>query len=87
MKKVAEAQLDDEMASEYDFSKGVRGKYAKQFPAGGKVVVVAPDVAKQFPNSQAVNRALRRLVKLLKHSTTGHGRAKQKSREARTSRR
>jgi len=77
MKKAAEAHTDDEMASEYDFSKGIRGKYAKQFPAGSKVVVVAPDIAEQFPNSTAVNRALRRLIKLLQRTPTrGHGRAK-----------
>jgi len=87
MKRSGEGQTDNEMAPEYDFSKGIRGKYAKQFPAGGKVVVVAPDVAKQFPNSRAVNRALRRLVKLLKQSTAGRGRTKPKSREAHTSRR
>jgi len=44
---------------EYDFSKGTRGKYAKQFAAGTNIIVLAPDVAKQFPNSDVVNDTLR----------------------------
>ena len=84
MKKFDKA--DDEMATEYDFSKGIRGKYTGRFPSGGKVVVVAPDVADRFPNSTAVNRALRRLIKLLKRAParakTG---GKRKRRGARTS--
>ena len=38
-----------EMLPEYDFSKGMRGKYAKQFAAGTNIIVLAPDVAKNFP--------------------------------------
>jgi hypothetical protein len=62
MKKAAETEPDPDMADEYDFSNGVRGKYADRFPIGSKVVVIAPDVARVFPDSKAVNRALRRLV-------------------------
>jgi hypothetical protein len=53
-----------EMAKEYNFSKGVRGKYAKFFAAGSKVVMLSPDVAKVFPDSRTVNDALRTLVKI-----------------------
>ena len=53
------------MRSEHDFSKGVRGKYAHQFQAGTNVVVLAPEVAEMFPNSAAVNDALRLLYKSL----------------------
>ena len=35
----------DEMRSEYDFSGGIRGKYAAAFARGTNVVVLAPDVA------------------------------------------
>lgn len=56
------------MRSEYDFSGGVRGKYASQFSEKANVVVLAPDVAKAFPNSNAVNAALRLLVKLARVS-------------------
>jgi len=38
-----------EMLEEYDFSKGVRGKYAKKYSEGANVVVIDPDVAKYFP--------------------------------------
>jgi len=51
------------MAAEYDFSKGVRGRYAARFPAGTKVVVISPDVAQVFPDSASVNEALRRLMR------------------------
>jgi hypothetical protein len=55
---------DDEMRDQYDFSKGVRGKYAERFREGSNVVVLEPDVAKRYPSSEDVNAALRRLVEL-----------------------
>jgi hypothetical protein len=54
----------NEMLSEYDFSKGVRGKYAKQFAEGSNVVFLSPDVAQYFPDSQSVNKALRLLIEI-----------------------
>jgi hypothetical protein len=57
----------DDMREEYDFSQGVRGKYAHRFAEGSNVVVLEPDVAARFPDSKAVNEALRELVK------SGHG--------------
>ena len=53
----------DEMRPEYDFNKGVRGKYAQRFREGTNVVVLDPDVAAEFKDSAAVNDALRRLLK------------------------
>lgn len=50
----------DEMRPEYDFSKGVRGKYAARMAKGARVVVLDPDVADEYPSSEAVNDALRR---------------------------
>jgi hypothetical protein len=38
---------------------GVRGKYARQYREGTNVVLIDPDLHKLFPDSQAVNRALR----------------------------
>ena len=38
----------DDMREEYDFSGGVRGKYAARFAEGSKVVVLDPDVASVF---------------------------------------
>ena len=52
----------DDMRSEYDFSKGVRGKYARRYAEGCNVVLLDPDLLKAFPDSAAVNRALRSLV-------------------------
>lgn len=51
---------DDEMRPEYDFSKGVRGKYAARVIKGARVVVLDPDVADEYPSSEAVNDALRK---------------------------
>ena len=50
-----------EIRPEYDFSGGVRGKYAARYAAGSNVVVLDPDVAAKFPTSEAVNDALREL--------------------------
>jgi hypothetical protein len=51
-----------EMLEEYDFSNAVIGKYAKQYAEGTNIVVLEPDVAKVFPDSAAVNQALRKLI-------------------------
>ena len=56
----------DELRPEYnfDYSKAVRGKYYRQLlKEGSNVVVLEPDVAKAFPNSDAVNDALRSVLK------------------------
>jgi len=51
-----------EMRAEYDFSAGIRGKYAKRYAEGTNVVALEPDVAELFPDSKSVNEALRALV-------------------------
>ncbi len=54
--------VSEDMRSEYnfDYSKGVRGKYYKRIlREGANVVVLEPDIAKAFPSSAAVNDALR----------------------------
>jgi len=51
-----------EMLDEYDFSNAVIGKYAKQYAEGTNIVVLDPDVAEVFPDSAAVNQALRQLI-------------------------
>lgn len=51
-----------DMLDEYDFSNAVVGKYAKQYREGTNIVVLEPDVAKVFPDSAAVNQALRQLI-------------------------
>jgi hypothetical protein len=54
------------MESEYDFLAGVRGKYARRYTQGTNVVVLEPDVAKAFPNAEAVNSSLRALASIIK---------------------
>ena len=56
---------DDEMLDEYDFSQGEVGKYAKQYAEGTNIVLLDPDVAKVFPNSEAVNQALRAIAQII----------------------
>ncbi|HXH94443.1 MAG TPA: hypothetical protein VNN25_22895 [Thermoanaerobaculia bacterium] len=58
------SKQDDEMRDHYDFSGGVRGKYAARYAEGTNVVVLAPDVADMFPDSIAVNEALRTFVRM-----------------------
>ena len=56
---------DPDMLEEYDFSGGVRGKYAKEYAEGTNVVVLDPDVARYFPDHDSVNEALRHLVAVI----------------------
>lgn len=69
MKKAAKARSRPEMLEEYDFSKGVRGKYAKRYAAGTNVIVLDPDLRQLFPDSQSVNKALRLLVRIGQRAT------------------
>lgn len=82
---------DDEMLPHYDFSGGVRGKYAKRLRENGytirvihddgtytetrvpgeRMIVIEPDVWEHFPNSQAVNHALRTLISLVSVKSRG----------------
>ena len=64
MKKAKSVRHVGEMRAEYDFTRGVRGKYAQRFSEGTNVVVLDPDVAELFPDSAAVNSALRTLAEI-----------------------
>lgn len=57
-----DSHRNPEMLDEYEFSAGTRGKYVERHPEGGNVVVLSPDIAKSFPDSESVNRALRTLI-------------------------
>ena len=64
--KKADTAADD-LRLEYDFSKmkgGVRGKYAQRFCAGTNIAKIDPDVAEVFADDNAVNEALRELIKV-----------------------
>jgi len=61
---------DTDMLDEYDFSGGVRGKYVDRFPKGSNVVVVLePDVAQIFKDSESVNQALRDLAAIIQRQS------------------
>ena len=60
----------DDMKQEYDFSKGVRGKYFKRYQAGSNVVILDPEIAAVFKDSESVNDALRALIKAAGHNKT-----------------
>ncbi|MCX5977546.1 MAG: hypothetical protein NTV33_12185 [Coprothermobacterota bacterium] len=59
-------QNDPDMLEEYDFSKGIEGKYARKYAEGTNIVVIDPDVAKIFPDHDSVNQALRSLAKIFR---------------------
>ena len=58
-----------EMLPEYDFSRGVRGKYAKACARGTNIVLLEPDVAEVFPTAQSVNESLRALAGILRRQS------------------
>ena len=55
----------DEMLEEYDFSNGIRGKYAERYKEGVNIIKLDNDVSKFFPDAKSVNEALRTLIKLM----------------------
>ena len=63
MKKM---RKNSDMLEEYDFSKGIKGKYANKYREGTNVVVIDPDVAKFFHDHDSVNEALRSLTEIIK---------------------
>ena len=63
MSSETERGSEPEMRDEYDFSDGVRGKYAGRFADGSNVIVLDPEVAEVFGDAKAVNDALRLLAR------------------------
>ena len=68
MNKETTSEMEDELRPEYDLAEllrgGARGKYVARYRAGSNVVVLAPDVAQAFPTEEAVNEALRLVVRM-----------------------
>ena len=65
MKKVSARKKSDELRPEYDLSQlkgGVRGKYYREASAGTNLVLIEPELADVFPDTESVNRALRLLA-------------------------
>jgi hypothetical protein len=66
MRKKKISAAEDDLRPEYDFSKlkgGVRGKYLQRYRTGTNLALLAPDVRAAFPTDDAVNQALRLLLK------------------------
>ena len=61
----------DEIRSEYDFSKGIKGKHHKAYRQGTNIVLLETDVAEVFKDSKSVNHALRMLMDIAKKETDG----------------
>lgn len=58
--------VDDDMLDEYDFASmqgGVRGKYSARLGGGTNIVVLEDDVAEAFRSDEAVNEALRAVLR------------------------
>ena len=95
---------DDDTRPEYDFTSGVRGKYARELRKNGytirvynadgtftetrvlgeKTVVLEPDVSEYFPDSQAVNHALRALLSVVPEKRKAAARKGRVTRDRRT---
>lgn len=74
MKRVRSRQKPEEMLPEYDFSGGVRGKYAGRFAGDTVMVFLDSDVAEVFPDSKSVNEALRALSRIVRDRARKPGR-------------
>jgi hypothetical protein len=68
MNKEIPDEMKDELRSEYDLPTllkgGVRGKYAERYRQGTNLVLLDPDVARAFPTEEAVNEALRLVMRM-----------------------
>ncbi len=63
MKKKTTKVGVDEMRAEYELSGGAKNPYAARFVKGTNLVLIEPELFKAFPSGEAVNRALRILLK------------------------
>ena len=64
MNQKREKPTEDTMRDEYDFTGGVRGKYAARLAESSNIVLLDEDVSRVFPDSRSVNEALRELVRI-----------------------
>ena len=78
------SKAKDDMRAEYrreDLGPLVRGKYAARYAKASNVVVIDPALTKAFPNSEAVNAALRGLLTLATSATRPTARPKPPARK------
>ena len=75
--KKRNSRRNDELRPEYDLRRllkgAVRGKYSRRYHAGTNLVLLDPEVRKDFRDEKAVNDALRLVMELRK---IGSGRAR-----------
>ncbi|HSK74301.1 MAG TPA: hypothetical protein VK892_21560 [Pyrinomonadaceae bacterium] len=57
---------ETEMLDEYDFTGGIRGKYVNRIVQERNIIVLEPDVAEVFTDSESVNQALRGLLPIIR---------------------
>jgi hypothetical protein len=65
--KKANRDNKNDIRPEYDFASmkgGVRGKYVEQYREGTNLVLIDPELMEAFPTADAVNNALRAVLKL-----------------------
>ena len=77
--------LKDELRPEYrreDLGEGVRGKYYQAYTKGTNLVLLSPDVAAAFPTAEAVNEALRLLLKIARDQVLLNDRPKGRAAKA-----
>ena len=62
----------DDLRAEYPqalIKSGVKGKYTSRYHAGTNVILIDPDLCRHFPDSEAVNRALRQYLESQRSAT------------------
>lgn len=78
MKRKSTEEKSDNLRPEYDLGdllkSGVQGKYAGRYREGTNIVLLDGDVAEAFPTDEAVNEALRLVIKLTKLSKSEENR-------------
>jgi len=75
MNSEIDAEMDDELRLEYDFSQmkcGVKGKYVERYQAGTNMVLLDFDVAQAFLTEDTVNEALRLLMQIAQRQTANN---------------
>jgi hypothetical protein len=67
-KRETSPETEDDLRPEYDLKTllkgGVQGKYAKRYREGTNLALLAPNVARAFPTEEAVNEALRLVLRM-----------------------
>jgi len=76
MSKASSRAKDNDLRPEYDFSSmagGVRGKYVERYREGVNLALLEPEVAEAFPTDDAVNEALRTVLRATKAQRRAKG--------------